>query len=649
MKVLELKNVTKYYKIKDQEDFKVLSDVSLSFEKGELVSIVGESGSGKSTVMNLIGGLDSNYQGDIFCEGENIKKLSEKRLDNYRKNKVGFIFQSFNLIPHLSVLDNVTIAMTLSNVGRADKVRRAKEILSQVGLKEHMKKKPNQLSGGMKQRVAIARALINDPEIILADEPTGALDSGTSEQILEIIKNISAQGKLIIMVTHSDKVSAISSRVIRISDGEIVEDRKMFDTDDYIEELTTLEKDKQNLSFLSAVGLSLKNMKEKLSRNILVAIGSSIGIMSVILMLSIGNGIKTYIVDTMNDNTNPLLVEVNKRPEISDEESALDSRDSVLSGEVNPFTEDDIKTLSSLEHVSSYEKGISVMAFGDVLTLNTNSIQLQNITTISKALLSSNIQLGAMPKTGEIMISPRLADKLDKVHNVLIGQKITLKHMVGLKSITGEYTISGIYEVGTPLAIMYVNYDDLATMYTNNKLSLEPTTVYLYTDNSKYTAGLKSKIISLGYSGSMSDVIVNMFMKMLDVISYVLAAIAGISLVVSAIMILVVLYISVVERTSEIGVLKAIGARRKDIRRIFVTEAFLIGVAGGLTGVLGAFIIQTIGNIVTQNMFDVDVSIMTFNYAFFGIMTSIIISILAGLFPSGKAAKLDPIESLRHE
>ena len=226
MKVLELTNVVKDYKLANKEKFRALHDVNVSFEKGELVSIMGESGSGKSTLMNLIGGLDSDYEGIISIDGKNLKEFKEKQLDDYRKKKIGFVFQSFNLIPHLSVLDNVTIGLTLSNIKESEKNQRALELLEKLGLKDQVKKKPTQLSGGQKQRVAIARALINNPDIILADEPTGALDSSTTEQILEILKEIADGGKLVIMVTHSEKVAKVSSRVVEISDGKIIADRQ---------------------------------------------------------------------------------------------------------------------------------------------------------------------------------------------------------------------------------------------------------------------------------------------------------------------------------------------------------------------------------------------------------------------------------------
>ena len=274
MALLELRNINKYYRLKDNDKFHVLNDINLSFNAGELVSIIGESGSGKSTLMNLIGGLDSDFSGELLVNEKDIKKLRRKELDKYRKNEVGFIFQSFNLIGHLSVLDNVTIAMTLSNVRKKERLKRAKEILRDLGLENHINKKPSQLSGGQKQRVAIARALINNPKIIIADEPTGSLDSKTTIQVLEIMKDISRKGKLVIMVTHSERVASASSRIIKISDGEIIDDNKVIELDNEvnIEKQDNIRKQKQNLSLISSAKLALVNMKEKLPRNILVSV-----------------------------------------------------------------------------------------------------------------------------------------------------------------------------------------------------------------------------------------------------------------------------------------------------------------------------------------------------------------------------------------
>ena len=224
MKVLELKNVYKDYKLANKEKFRALDKINISFDKGELVSIVGESGSGKSTLMNIIGGLDSDYEGEIYINGKDLKGFKEKQLDDYRKKNIGFVFQSFNLIPHLSVLDNVTIPLTLTNEKDEIKNKKAMALLEKLGLKDHAKKRPNQLSGGQKQRVAIARALAMNPKIMLFDEPTSALDPEMVGEVLAVMKELASEGMTMVVVTHEIGFAReVADRVIFMDDGYIVE------------------------------------------------------------------------------------------------------------------------------------------------------------------------------------------------------------------------------------------------------------------------------------------------------------------------------------------------------------------------------------------------------------------------------------------
>ena len=646
--ILELKDVKKSYKLGNGNEFKALKGINVSFKSGELVSIIGESGSGKSTLMNLIGGLDLDFSGNINLNGKNVRDFNEKELDGYRKNKIGFVFQSFNLISHLSILDNVTIAMTLSNVSKKERILRAKQILDEVGLNEHIDKKPNQLSGGQKQRVAIARALINDPDIILADEPTGSLDSDTSKQILEIITKIADRGKLVIMVTHSEKVANISGRVITISDGLITSDetKKSVETE-FIED-TKVNKDKQNLSFISSIKLALNNMKEKKTRNILISLGASIGIMSVVIMLSLGNGIEKYMNDTMGGYANPLVVEVNKKSE----QATTAPGPAGLITEPVYFDAEDIKNIERISNVSSIEKAFSVTTMGtNKIMYNKKEANLNIFKTMSSGVTSENIASGSIPKNGEILLGESLLEKLD---SNIIGKEVTVQLTVDKKQVSKKFVVSGIYsstsssEFGS-YNMAFINYSDLEKIAEENSVILKPTTLYLTASDQKYTDTIKKETKELGYIGSTQEQILEMFTSMIEVVTYVLSAVAAISLLVSSIMILVVLYISVVERTREIGVLKAIGARRKDIKRIFTAEAFLIGALSGTIGIIIAFILGFIVNEITIKMFEIPVVSISYIYVILGIAVSIIISTIAGVYPASKASKLDPIESLRHE
>ncbi len=517
-----------------------------------------------------------------------------------------------------------------------------------------MNKKPNQLSGGQKQRVAIARALINDPEIIIADEPTGSLDSKTTVQVLEIMKSIANKGKLVIMVTHSEQVASYSSRIIKIEDGKILDDKEIMKVKDVDNnKQTNLRKEGQNLNIISAIKLALINMKEKLPRNTLVSLGGSIGIISIILMLSLGNGVKNYFNNTMKSYVNPLVVEVNM-PSKDDETVNLDVA-TVQKPEVNTpktFGEEDIDNLSKIENVSSVERGYTVFSMGaNTLVYNNKGNNLMRLSTISSNITASNIEKGALPKGDEILINKALSDDLGEN---IIGQKVSLRILVNQKILSKEYIVSGIYTAagGDLTAVMksvFINYSDLEKLYSTNNSTLKPNVVYLNTSNSKYTSGIKQKVRELGYAESSQEQMTAMFNQMIDILTYVLSGIAAISLIVSAIMIIVVMYISVVERTKEIGIIKAIGARRKDIRRIFVSEAFLIGFFSGAIGLAAAYFLGKGINIMSNKLFDLNLVLIRKRYGILGVVVSIVISTLAGLLPANKAAKLDPVESLRRE
>jgi len=334
--MLRLSKIKKNYKVADST-VHALKGIDLSFRKNEFVSILGPSGCGKTTLLNIVGGLDKYTSGDLFINGRSTKEFKDRDWDVYRNHRVGFIFQSYNLIPHQSILSNVELALTISGMDRKERVRKAKQALDKVGLKGQYNKKPNQLSGGQCQRVAIARALVNDPEILLADEPTGALDTVTSVQIMELIKEI-AQDRLVIMVTHNpDLAEEYSTRIIKLLDGEVVDDTNPFTKEEEIEEVKELKKiqeeqeqqkiakeerakkskkkrkvkkEKAKMSFWTAFKLSLQNLFSKKARTIMTSIAGAIGIIGVSLVLSISYGVKSFINNMQNDmlSGNPIKI-----------------------------------------------------------------------------------------------------------------------------------------------------------------------------------------------------------------------------------------------------------------------------------------------------------------------------------------------------
>ena len=293
--MLQLKNIVKSYTVGELTQV-ALKGISLNFRENEFVSILGQSGSGKTTILNIIGGLDRYDSGDLVINGVSTKKYRDVDWDAYRNTSIGFVFQSYNLIPHQNVLSNVEMALTLSGVSRKERRKRAVEVLNKVGLQDHIHKKPNQLSGGQMQRVAIARALINNPDILLADEPTGALDTETSIQIMNLLKQI-AEEKLVIMVTHNPELAEVySTRIVNLKDGQITSDTNPFDVPEgSVEEKLTKNQKRVSMLFWTSLGLSFANLRTKIGRTILTSFAGSIGIIGIALILALSTGMNQYI------------------------------------------------------------------------------------------------------------------------------------------------------------------------------------------------------------------------------------------------------------------------------------------------------------------------------------------------------------------
>ena len=688
MSVLTLKNVFKDYKLENKSKFTALQDINVSFDKGELVSIIGESGSGKSTLMNLIGGLDSDYTGLIEIDGKDLKSFSSKDLDDYRKKKIGFVFQSFNLIPHLSVIDNVTIALTLSNEKESVKTEKATKLLERLGLKDHLKKKPSQLSGGQKQRVAIARALINNPVIILADEPTGALDSATTLQILEILKEIADEGKLVIMVTHSEKVASISSRIVEISDGKISSDKKQKDYKkgkkfSEEEQKENSQKKEKHLSWLSAFKLSLHSMWASKTKNFLMAFGVSISLIAMITMLAFGSGLTGYINSLAKSYSSTDVVTISKRTQMeegsqgvasmfapnqfTDEEisSVIDDVNNHLQSNDNDFrAELDQNVDYGFSIMTGFSQSAQVTLDGeepitqDIFYLYTTPPYYDENQMLAGTIPTSNVDEN---NVGEVMFSDAIVNALGfESREDAIDSVVTLKVSIsGMPEITRQVKITGIVDVSVfeNMLVMYVDFDYLANIVAEETLeengqatTLMPTSLYITTDSEDTTNLINSYLQTRDdLTGSVEDQLANMFSQMMSTFSIALAVIAGISLLVSLIMILVVMYMSVSERTKEIGVLKSIGARGKDIKKIFTAESIFIGLLSGICGIILSLVFGGILAIIFTSTIGFAPISYEWYYFIGALVISVLISTLAGLYPASKAAKLDPVESLRHE
>ena len=297
--MLQLQHISKVYHTGDQE-FHALKDISIRFRENEFVSILGQSGSGKTTLLNIIGGLDQYTSGDLLIQGKSTKQFKDRDWDSYRNHTIGFIFQSYNLIGHQTALSNVEIAMTLSGVSKAERKKRAIEVLERVGLKDHLYKKPSQMSGGQMQRIAIARALVNDPKVVLADEPTGALDSETSVQIMNLLKDI-AKERLVIMVTHNPELAQkYSTRIVQVLDGNILSDSNPCEPTEETKQVD-IQFTKTKMSFITALVLSFNNLLTKKGRTLLTAFAGSIGIIGIALILALSNGVSDYVKKVQED------------------------------------------------------------------------------------------------------------------------------------------------------------------------------------------------------------------------------------------------------------------------------------------------------------------------------------------------------------
>ena len=369
--MLQLKNITKNY-LSGENEVQALKGISVEFRKSEFVSILGPSGCGKTTLLNIIGGLDRYTSGDLIINGKSTKEFKDRDWDAYRNYSVGFVFQNYNLIPHQTVLSNVELALTLSGVSKSERRKRAIEALKSVGLRDQIHKKPNQMSGGQMQRVAIARALVNNPDIILADEPTGALDTVTSNQIMEILKSIS-KDKLIIMVTHNGELAEkYSSRIIKVLDGKVIEDSDPYESKEEKKEDT--KKRRTSMKFFTALRLSLNNLMTKKGRTFLTSFAGSIGIIGIALILSISNGVQNYIDKVQEDTLSSYPITL--------QEQSVD-----MSSIMTSFME--------LNEDRNHEDGkiYSVEIMGDMLSTMSSKIEKNNLKEFKKYLDSEENEI----------------------------------------------------------------------------------------------------------------------------------------------------------------------------------------------------------------------------------------------------------------
>ena len=802
--MLKLEGITKDYKSGDGV-VHALKGINLEFRRTEFVSILGHSGCGKTTMLNIIGGLDRYTDGDMSIDGVSTKKYKDVDWDTYRNIRIGFVFQSYNLIQHLTILDNVAMAMTLSGVGLAERKRRAEEALRIVGLEGQMKKLPNQLSGGQMQRVSIARAIVNNPEIILADEPTGALDSATSVQIMELLKEIS-RTKLVIMVTHNRELAEqYSTRIVSVKDGEIVGDTMPYDgsdessTEKKVEfEVTDKEKKKKlkksSMSYSTAIKLSFKNLMTKKGRTLMTSIAGSIGIIGVCLVLAISNGFSNYVNELQQTvlagypvqiaqetfDTNVLLNMFMGGTSGSDGRTQYPDKDTVIqynpsemiSSAVieNDFGQDYIDYVNKVKENGwassvTYSYGMDMTVIGKTVNVlgaenyekvnpsggfdmsglivpkadigwsemigdeefimsqydlvagtfpqNKNQVILV-VDSYNQANVSVLLGLGFRSSQKEVSFDDIVGTKLRVVanddlyvegENGLFAEKTdsaALKELyLAPESETNlEIEVVGVLrpKEGTQLALLStgINYTSELTQYlldVNSKsriveaqsanTSTDVTTGMPFTEKDTYRKAMQKiggdstptgmNIYPKDFSGKekiiayldqwnadnpdsevvyvdMSEMAAGMLNEIIRIISIVLVCFAAISLVVSSVMIGIITYVSVVERTKEIGILRSLGARKIDISNVFNAETFIIGLLAGVIGVIVTYILSIPINLIIYNLVEIGTLCMLSPWhALIMIVVSFVLTLVAGLVPSSVAAKKDPVEALRTE
>jgi len=631
--LLKLENIKKEYKISKSNKQIILNDINLELSSGEFVCIYGESGSGKSTLMNIIGGLDNNYDGKVKINDVNIKKLD---LDNYRRDKIGFVFQNFNLISYLTVFENVMLMLDMVKLKEKEKIKRTKEALRKVGLIKHSHKKPNELSGGMKQRVALARAIINEPDIILADEPTGALDKKNANKVLNILKNLSLEGKLVIVVTHSNNVKKFANKIITLDGGKII---KFDNISDNKLDKKSSEFLKRGLNSSICIKLGINNIFKNLKRNILIIIASSIGVIGILISLYVGSGVKKYINDEIKNNIDPLSFNITEKGknELYD---------------IKYYSESEISKIKKIKHVKNIVKNVSYSsAYIIYKNKKYDLVSLSSYTNMNE----KNIKKGNILKDDDIVFSEYLENNIDgNVIDNYVSLYLLDTSNLEPKMISDDLKVSGIYKNGKIDLLnnsnyAYVKYETLEKIYNNYDMKLKPTELKIEIDNKNNIEYVKKEIKKLGYELSNMQDYTNTIFNYLDIATFIISSFSFISLIVSIIMIITIFNINVLERTKEIGIFRAIGFRKKDIKRIFKTEAMLIGVLTGITSSYFSIIISKLIKKVTISKFNVNLVNVEFKYIICGLIISIIVCFIGSIYPSNKASKLNIVDALRYE
>ena len=664
--MLELLDIEKYYSVGNIKE-KILKGISLEFLDGEFNMIIGPSGSGKSTLLNIISGLDKKFTGKVVYDSINSNDLD---IDKYRGENIGFIFQNFNLIEHLTVRENINMAVYLKGDAKS-KEKRLKEVLKKLSIYEQIDKLPSQLSGGQKQRVAIARAIINDPKIIIADEPTGALDSKTSLEIMDILKKLSDEGKTVIMVTHDESLLSYADKVIKIKDGQL----------DYINVQSSLEiKDninnvserKSNLAFSNLFKIVCNNIKTRKFRNFIVSFATAIGVMAVLRGLAFGTGIEKKMKSVFETSTPPEAVVVSAKTDDDQQgfnfnreltiEEQSEIKDMFKEEGVTRNSEKVFLLYSSIEyegkHLNKRQVG-AIAEFGsfdnkdEIYNSNDGVLLVGNVISEDKegTLIPENIAKQMLDIDDKDELSKEDANKL--LHKDLtIVKEDTVSGEVNRKEYSVE--ISGIIKTDSGLSDMKISpiYLSKAAMDEGLNKFDETREVYGYTfftDNAKESNSIVSKFKdNKKFTFTNVDSVAKSISKSINLIKASVTFIASLSLIVAAILIAIVLFNGVLERTKEIGVMRAIGYKKKSIIQIFLYESVFTVFLSNIIALILSFLVVGMLNKELESMTAFkDIIVINPVSICFVLIFSELVAVIAAIYPSFKAARVDPIEVLR--
>ena len=605
--IFRIDNLTKEYG-KNNSYQKVLDNISISFKSNEFVCILGESGSGKSSLLNVMGGLDNDYKGSINIDNMNIKYINQ---DEYRKNNIGFIFQNFNLINNLSVIDNIILPIERDNISYKKKRNRAITLLRKLNIYTLKNKKINELSGGQKQRVAIARGLINNPKIILADEPTGALDEENSKNILDILKEINKEGKLVIVVTHSKKVIDYSTRVIEIKDGKIFKDHKLKKVKEtYLDSVESKEH-----KYLYLIKHAFKNLRNNKRRNLFITLASSIGIIGIILSLFLGDGVKNYINDLIVSKSDPNVY-------------TIESKYKYYDGDL-------LNKIASIKHIDKVNKELNIPIAN--ISIKDTKYDLTYLDSLE------DIKVEKGDNTG-LLINKSLNKKVN------IGDTVKLTFIDDYKVFEKDIKITGIIpDTGIGLIddtyISMIEYSNLEKIYKD----INPNNISIRIDSKDNIEYIKKELKKLKMTPKTNEDYYNELKKYLDIASFILSVFSISSLVVSTIMISIIINITVLERVKEIGLLRSIGYSKKSIKNIFKSESLSLGICIWLFSIYISSLVIKIVKYIVNNKFDIKINTNNIKYYLISLFISLFVTYISSLIPSKKASNLDPINALRSE